>query len=100
MTRRTKRLDDAGVAKLKNKSKRYMVPDPELRCHYIKVTPTGVKSFWAVARDPTGKQTWRPIGAPGQMTIDQARDEARKVVAEGNRGMHAGEPKPFLVVWR
>jgi integrase len=77
---RTKRLDDDGVAKLKAKPKRYAVPDPELGGHYIRITPTGAKSFWVVARDPTGKQHWRPIGTPGQMTIDQARAEARKII--------------------
>ena len=78
---RTKRLDDNGVAKLKAKGKRYAVPDPELRGHYVRITPTGVKSFWVVARDPVGKQHWRPIGTPGQMTIEQARTEAARSFA-------------------
>ena len=67
---RTKRLDDHGVAKLKVKGKRYAVPDPELRGHYIRVSATGLKSFWVVARDPSGRQHWRPIDAP---TIEKAR---------------------------
>jgi integrase len=90
----------AGVAKLKaTKGKRVAVPDPELRGHYIRITPTGVKSFWVVARDPTGKQHWRPIGSPGQVTIDQARDEARKVILS----VRGAQPNGFAAVaatWR
>ena len=55
---RSKRLDDAGVEKLKPGRKRVTLADPELRGHYIRVTPNGAKSFWVVARDPNGKQLW------------------------------------------
>ena len=61
---RSKRLDDAGVAKLKTPAKRITIPDPECRGHYVRVTPNGHKSFWAVARDPSGKQHWQRIGPP------------------------------------
>jgi integrase len=93
---RTKRLDDAGVAKLKAKRTRYVVPDPELRGHYIRITPTGLKSFWVVARDPTGKQHWRPIDAP---TIERARAQAAKVI----RSIRGAAPNSFTAVaaqWR
>jgi integrase len=99
MALRTKRLDDEGVAKLKAKKSRHAYPDPELRGHYIRVTPTGVKSFWVVARDPSGIQRWRPIGTPGQMTIDQARTEAGKVI----RTIRGAEPNSFTAIasqWR
>jgi hypothetical protein len=59
---RSKRLDDEAVAKFKAPAKRITLPDPELRGHYIRVTPSGSKSFWAVARDPSGKQHWQLIG--------------------------------------
>jgi integrase len=96
MTLRTKRLDDDGVAKLKAKGKRYAVPDPELRGHYIRITPTGVKSFWVVARDPNGKQHWRPIDAP---TIEKARTQAAKVI----RSIRGATPNSFTAIaaqWR
>src|SRR5262245_6044904 len=88
---RTKRLDDEGVAKLKAKGKRYAVPDPELRGHYIRVSATGLKSFWVVARDPTGKQRWRPISAT---TIDNARTEASKVL----RSIRGASPNSFTAI--
>src|SRR5262249_18585666 len=75
---RSKRLDDEGVANLKVPTKRVTLPDPELRGHYIRVTPNGHKSFWAVARDTTGKQKWELIGAADAIGIEDARDKARK----------------------
>ena len=86
---RSKRLDDAGVEKLKPGSKRLTLPDPELRGHYIRVTPNGSKSFWAVARDPSGKQHWKLIGSP-PMKIDDAREKAGQVI-RAIRAAVAGE---------
>jgi hypothetical protein len=77
---RSKRLDDDGVANIKAPKKRITVPDPECRGHYIRVTPNGTKSFWAVARDPSGKQHWKLIGECDSMKIEDARDNARKVI--------------------
>ena len=76
---RSKRLDDDGVAKLKSGAKRIAIPDPELRGHYIRVNPSGAKSFWAVARNPSGKQTWKRIGEPPMSIID-ARKHAMKII--------------------
>jgi integrase len=76
---RSKRLDDAGVANLKPQKKRLTLPDPELRGHYIRITPSGAKSFWAVARDPSGKQHWKLIGSP-PMLIADAREKAGQVI--------------------
>ena len=58
-----KSLSDRGVSALKPRSKRYAFPDPELRGHYVRVQPSGAKSFVTVARDPYGKQIWSNIGA-------------------------------------
>jgi integrase len=77
---RSKRLDDDGVAKLKTPSKRVTIPDPECRGHYVRVTPKGHRTFWAVARDPNGKQIWKLIGDADAMKIEDARDKARKVI--------------------
>src|SRR5262245_11481347 len=77
---RTKRLDDDGVAKLQTPTRRVSIPDPECRGHYIRMTPNGSKSFWAVARDPSGKQHWQLIGSPDSMKIEDARDKARKII--------------------
>jgi len=77
---RSKRLDDDGVAKLKTPAKRVTIPDPECRGHYLRITPNGHKSFWAVARDPNGKQIWKLIGEADAIKIEDARDKARKII--------------------
>ena len=61
---RRKTLTDNMILKLKPGRKRLTIPDPELRAHYVRVTPKGAKSYVAVARDPGGKQIWATIGAP------------------------------------
>jgi integrase len=76
---RTKRLNDDGVANLKPSKKRVTIPDPELRGHYIRVTPTGAISFWTVARDPNGKQIWKLVGSP-PMSIADAREKAMAMI--------------------
>ena len=73
---RGKRLSDEGVARLPVKAARYAVPDPELRGHYVRIAPTGTKSFWVVTRDKSGKQRWVRLGDADGMGIDIARDHA------------------------
>jgi hypothetical protein len=50
-----KTLSDKGVAALKPRAGRYAYPDPECRGHFVRVQPSGAKSFVAVTRGPDGK---------------------------------------------
>jgi hypothetical protein len=59
MARRV-RLTDKGVANLKPRVKRYAVSDAEVTGHWIRVQPSGSKSYVAVAIAPSGKQVWQP----------------------------------------
>jgi len=95
MTRRRRLTDDA-VAKLKPKAKRYSVPDPELIGHYVRVMPSGVKSYVAVAREPHGKhkQVWTTIGTTDHVKIEDARTKAREIIARVKAGKRATEPPP------
>ena len=79
-----------GLKKLKPRSERYTYADPELPGHYIRVQPSGAKSFVVVARDPRGKQYWRTVGAP-PMAIDDARDIGRKTI----RAIREAAPESF-----
>jgi integrase len=87
---RRKTLTDAYIAALKPKAKRYAVPDPQLPSFYVRVTPTGAKSFAAVATDPSGKQIWTTIGTPALYSIDEAREKAREVIKAVRGGEGAG----------
>lgn len=90
-------LSDIGVKKLKPRKTRYVQPDPELRGHYIRTQPSGVKSFVAVARDPNGKQIWTTIGAADAMRIAEAREKAREVILRVRAGQPAVPVKPDSV---
>jgi integrase len=83
-----KTLTDRGVAALTPRATRYAVADPELRGHWIRIQPTGAKSFWTVARTPDSKQVWTHIGATDVFTIEQARERARDIL----KRVRAGEP--------
>jgi integrase len=90
-----KTLTDRGVAALKPRSQRYAFPDPELRGHYVRVQPSGAKSFVTVARDPVRKkQIWTVIGATDVMPIEDARDKARAAIKRVRTGKPALEAPP------
>jgi integrase len=86
-----KTLTDKGVAALKPRPKGYAFPDPELRGHYVRVRPSGVKTFTCVVRDPRGKQIWTAIGAADKLTISEARTKARKAIERVREGLPALE---------
>lgn len=98
MTRRRK-FSDTGVEALKPKAARYTSPDPELRGHYVRVMPSGAKSFVAVARDPNGKQVWATIGAADKMGIEKARTLAREAIERIRQGLPPVEQKAAPVTF-
>jgi integrase len=89
-----RRLSDKGVAALKPRAARYAHPDPECIGHYVRVMPSGAKSFAAVARDPSGKQVWTTIGPVDHLSIDDARAQAKEIIKRVKAGMTAVEPTP------
>ncbi len=91
---RRKTLTDNMILKLKPEAKRLTMPDPEMRGHYVRITPKGAKSFVAVARDPSGKQIWATIGGADVLTIAEAREQAREAIRRIKAGQPAFEPPP------
>jgi integrase len=84
---RRKRLTDEGVAALPIKAKRYAHPDPELPGHYVRVFPSGAKSFVTVRQNK-----WTTIGDTRRYSIEQAREKARATL-QGK-----STPESFTVV--
>src|SRR6202051_4035357 len=82
------------VARLPPRPKRYTHADPELIGHYVRVLPTGVKSFLTVARDPFGKQVWTTIGRCDRIKIEASREKAREIIRRVKAGKPAFEPEP------
>jgi integrase len=89
-----KTLTDKGILALKPRTSRYAFPDPELRGHYVRVQPSGAKTFVTVAREPTGKQIWSTIGATDVMSIEAAREKAREAIRRVRDGLPAFEAQP------
>ena len=89
-----KTLTDRGVEKLEIKrGKAYAQPDPELTGHYVRVQPTGAKSFAVAARDPSGKQKWATIGAADVLSIEDARKQARVAIAPSGAANRRSKPR-------
>jgi integrase len=95
---RRKTLTDVGVAALKARKTRYVHADPEARGHYIRIHPSGRKSYTVVTRDHAGKQVWSTIGDTTAMDIDQAREKAREIVAGIKSGKKDAGPSTFSAV--
>lgn len=94
-TRRQRRkvLTDKMAAALPRKRKRYILADPELRGHYVRVPPQGPCVFAAVARY-SGTQVWATLGTADVLKIDEARDKAREAIKRIKAGLSAFEPPP------
>jgi integrase len=88
-----RKMTDKGVANLKPRAAQYAVADPELRGHWIRVQPSGSRSFWAVTRNPDRKQVWSRIGPADAMGIEAAREQARGILNRVRAGLPAFEPK-------
>jgi integrase len=89
-----RKMTDLGVRAIRARSRRFAVPDPELRGHWIRVQPSGAKTYVAVTRDPNGRQLWTTIAATDLMSIDAAREQARTILQRVRAGKPAVEPKP------
>jgi integrase len=96
MARKT--LTDTGVAALKPKAKPYTHPDPQCVGHYVRVSPTGNKSFLAVVRDPSGKQKWITIGNVDHLDVEAARKRAREIIVSIKDGRDHTGPQSFETV--
>ena len=96
MARKT--LTDRTVAALKPKTKAYTVPDPGCVGHYVRVLPSGSKSFTAVTRDPSGKQKWVTLGSADHLDIEDARKRAREVITAIKDGRDTAGPQSFAAV--
>lgn len=82
-TRLNKRACDAAVARGTGWS---IVWDTDLRGFGLRVLPSGTKTFVAFYRSEAGEKRLITIGRFGELTPDEARQQARKVLADAVRG--------------
>jgi integrase len=91
------RLTDKQIAKKQRLPSRYVIKDPELRGHYVRIPPEGPAVFAAVARTPARKQVWVTLGTTSDLKIEEARERARKALRRIKDGLPATETKPESV---
>src|SRR5262249_30485979 len=96
MARRT--WTDNSIAALKPGPKRRPIPDPQLPGHYVRVSERGPKTFYAVARDPRGKQVWHCIGSTSLYNVEESRELARAAIKAIKAGESRAGPQSFEAV--
>ena len=85
MPKITKRL----VENLKPSDRDVVQWDTELRGFGVRVKPSGVRSYMIQYRNRYGRSRRYTIGMHGRLTAEEARQEARQLLAEVARG---GDP--------
>jgi len=80
------KINNRLVAKAQPKDKPFEVADVDLPGFLLRVQPSGVMNYYARYRLPDGKQTRLRLGSASTLTPAQARDKARRVLADVTMG--------------
>jgi integrase len=86
-------LTDSIIRNMDKPKKRINIPDPHCAGHYVRVTPNGSKTFWAVARDPNTKQVWHKVGECEHLELEASRVKARAWIGATKRGESTAGPE-------
>src|SRR5215469_11292932 len=71
-------LTDRKIQSLKPRTATYIVPDPQVPGHGIRVMPSGTRSFVLNTRYPgSTNPAPRSLGGYGELTLEHAREKAR-----------------------
>jgi len=89
MAKITKRIIDS----LQAQGKDLVVWDGEMPGFGIRVKPSGVKSFCVQYRNEQGRSRRLTIGRYGRLTVEEARKEARQLLAKADVGQDPAEHK-------
>jgi integrase len=89
-------LTNEYVDRLKTTGEWYSVADDEVIGLQVRVTPQGGKIYQVRARHLDGRRITVTIGPATAFTVKQARDEARKHIADARKGIDPNETKRSL----
>lgn len=81
------------VSNLSPSNKAYVVWDNIVSGFGVRVLPSGVKSFVIRYYNQHRRERWQTIGRYGILTVDQARDAARQLLASATMGGDPAEDK-------
>src|SRR6187200_964688 len=98
MAKRRITWNDSTVAKLPVKATRYAAPDPQMPGLYVRVQPSGAKSYVAVALTPNKRQVWTTFGDTRHLSLAEAREKARETIVGIKQGKPPVTPKSFETV--
>ena len=79
------RLDERRVDALKPRKSAYDVRDRELKGFGVTVLPSGTKRYF-VHSQHNGRRVWKIVGQAGAISVDEAREQARALVASIQKG--------------
>ncbi len=88
---------DNGVAKLRPRAKAYIVPVADVPGLFVRVHPTGGKSFLVIAKAPSGKQVWKRLDNTA-LGIADAQERGREALKRIKAGENLAEPESFDAV--
>ncbi len=95
------RLNQRRVNALKPRKAAYDVRDRDLKGFGVRVLPSGAKRYFVHAQHD-GRRVWKIVGRAGSVSVDEARERARTLVAsirKGNDDEAAAPPDtPFETV--
>ena len=63
--------------------------------HFIRVSPTGARSFVAMTRDANKKQVWVTLGTFPLIGIEEAREKAKRTIVLVKEGKDRAGPQSF-----
>lgn len=84
------KLTQAEVNKAQATGKRYSIRDTEIQGLLLRVGVSGDKVFYVDYYDSRGKRTMRKIGRADTLSISQARDAAKELLAKAALGLEVG----------
>lgn len=87
------RLTKKAVEAARPKDRDQWLWDGEIKGFALRVKPTGVKSFMVQYRNATGRTRKVTLGKFGVLTVEQARDQARQMLAAVAAGADPAEQR-------
>ena len=88
---------DSGVAKLKPRAKAYLAPVADVPGLFVRVLPTGAKSFVVIAKAPNSKQVWHKIDNTA-LKVAEAQEKGRSALKKIKAGESLASPESFEAI--
>ena len=92
----TARLTERRVDALKPRKSAYDVRDRDLKGFGVRVLPSGARRYF-IHSQHDGRRVWKLVGQAGAVSVDEARDRARVMLAAIRNGNDDGAAAPSAI---